>query len=371
MDLSSQSKSKILILTSAYQPLIGGSELAIEQVLAHLSLNYTFDIVTPRYNKKHDKIEKNNNSTIHRIGPSGKLSKWLFPIMGWLYVRKLIKSNNYKAIHVWQASYAGGVAWMLRRFSDIDIPIILTIQEGKELDNQSWFVRFFRKRVINIADQITVISNHLKAYVKKQRQDVDIILIPNGVDINRFINDDTQKTNEIKIIMTTSRLIYKNGHDDLIRACIYFEKPYKLLIAGTGPNEAMLRDLTKELKLTDNIVFLGDIPNKEVPRYLHEADVFIRPSRSEGLGISFLEAMASGVPIIAPLVGGISDFLIDGQTGIACNANDPMSVAKAFNSLINDNELRLRITHNAFELIKNQYQWDGIAKQYQALYEQA
>ena len=86
------------------------------------------------------------------------------------------------------------------------------------------------------------------------------------------------------------------------------EVNFKVQIIGSGSDEKKLKDLAKELKVDDIIQFLGHIEPEKVYDYLAEADIFVRPSRSEGLGSSFLEAMGAGLPIIGTPVGGIVDF---------------------------------------------------------------
>ena len=90
----------------------------------------------------------------------------------------------------------------------------------------------------------------------------------------------------------------------------------KLLIVGDGPLRENLKFKIKNLKLENKIELLGEVSPDKVPQYLAEADIFVRPSLSEGLGTAFLEAMAVGLPIIGTPVGGIPDFLKDDETGL-------------------------------------------------------
>ena len=98
-----------------------------------------------------------------------------------------------------------------------------------------------------------------------------------------------------------------------------------------------------------------------MPRYLAAADVFCRPSLTEGLGNSFLEAMSCGLPIIATPVGGIVDFLRDGETGLACEVRRPMSIALALQRYYEDKELYRRIQKAGQELVRAHYGWNNIA----------
>ena len=105
-----------------------------------------------------------------------------------------------------------------------------------------------------------------------------------------------------------------------------------------------------------------------MPKYLKVSDIFIRPSRSEGLGNSFLEAMAAGIPVIATPVGGIPDFLLDPAknpdhepTGYFCEVDNPQSIATQVNKILSDEALRTRIIRNAKKLVTEKYDWSLIA----------
>ena len=98
------------------------------------------------------------------------------------------------------------------------------------------------------------------------------------------------------------------------------------------------------------------------------ADIFIRPSLAEGLGISFLEAMAAGTPIIATPVGGIVDFLRDGETGLFCEVRNPKSIAEKVKMYLENKELSETIKINAKELIIKNYNWDLITKKMEAIF---
>ena len=111
-----------------------------------------------------------------------------------------------------------------------------------------------------------------------------------------------------------------------------------------------------------------------MPQYLSAADVFARPSLSEGLGSAFLEAMAAGLPVIGTAVGGIPDFLKDpsthsGQaTGLFCNVNDPWDLAEKIKTLLTDRELRTKLIDNGRKLVAEKYDWDIIAEKFEEIY---
>ena len=127
--------------------------------------------------------------------------------------------------------------------------------------------------------------------------------------------------------------------------------------------------------LSDDVVFLGHIDPEVVYTYLSNADIFVRPSRSEGLGSSFLEAMGAGLPIIGTAVGGIPDFLKDltevGEdkaTGLFAKVNDPKDLADKIRTLINDENLSQKIAWNGKNLAIKEYSWDNIAGKMRSIF---
>ena len=125
--------------------------------------------------------------------------------------------------------------------------------------------------------------------------------------------------------------------------------------------EKYLKNKVNKLSLSQRVTFLGYIPHKDMPKYLHESDIFIRPSLSEGFGNSFIEAMAARIPVIATPVGGIVDFLKDGETGLFCEVKNPRSIAQKVEKLLKDKESHDYIVRNAYEMVKSRYDWSIIA----------
>ena len=117
------------------------------------------------------------------------------------------------------------------------------------------------------------------------------------------------------------------------------------------------------------MVFTGSISPHLLPKYLRIADVFVRPSRSEGLGSAFLEAMAAGLPVIGTRVGGIPDFLKDGETGLFCKVDDPKSIVEKINLLTADKNLQNHIIQKGYKMVATNYNWKKIAKEYQIVFE--
>lgn len=367
--------TRVLILTTAYLPQVGGSELAIKNITDRLPEIF-FDLITSRPSKNILEFEKIGNVNVYRVGNSFGLFSFLLPknflpLAVFFKAHQLIQKNGpYKTIHAYQASQAAGGGWLLKwRYPKI--PFMVTVQEGKVLNKQSLLTRIFRYFILRKADSVTVISNYLAQYVRSQNPKVPVVTIPNGVDLNKFRPNDNHVYS--KTIITSSRLVEKNGVGDLIEAmAMVCEKipDAKLKIIGDGPLRENYKFKIINLKLKDRVELLGEVSPDEIPQYLANADVFVRPSLSEGLGTAFLEAMASGLPIVATSVGGIPDFLKDGETGLFCKVRNPDDIASKIIKLLEDGDLRNRLIHNGRKLVEEKYDWNKIAEQFRELYEE-
>ncbi len=123
------------------------------------------------------------------------------------------------------------------------------------------------------------------------------------------------------------------------------------------------------MNLGERALFLGTVPNGELPAYLHISNVFCRPSLSEGLGISFIEAMAARIPVIATNVGGIPDFLEDGVTGLFCEVKNPRSIAEKISLLFNDREMSGALIENAARMVAEKYDWNLVTEKMYSIFE--
>lgn len=403
-------KAKILLLSTAYLPHIGGSELAIKNITERLP-DFEFDLITARLDKNTPEHERVGNLSIFRVGGSRSLANFLLPktvlpLLIFFKAKKLLKKHDYITVHAFQASGAAGAGWLLKYFYP-KLPFIITLQEGKNLQEQGLLINFFRKLILNKADRATVISRYLKNYVLGVNKNLKVDIIPNGVNIDDFsrnfsYGELTDLENELglkpddKVVISVSRLVPKNGLDLLIQALTFLNKDgrdeYKLILVGDGPlreslkfkaralNNLSARSSTndisapiKSLKLEDIVIFVGTVNSKELPLYLKISDVFVRPSRSEGLGSAFLEAMAAGIPIIGTKVGGIPDFLEDpstgsGQaTGLFCSG-EPEDIAFKIRIILENDKLREELVNNAAALVREKYDWNTIAQRFGNLY---
>ena len=360
-------KPKILIISLTYFPFIGGAEIAVQEITKRLTGDFEFEIITCNLNGRQKKEEKIDGVKVYRIG-KGKLGKFFFSWLAYRKAVKLYEKNNYKIVWSIMANRAGLAALKFKeKFPNVKY--LLTLQEGDSVSHvykRTWFWFWRYKKIYEKADHIQVISKWLESRARKFGYKKEISVVPNGVSLSEKNQLTPFQKKEGKIILTVSRLVEKNGLEYLIRAFKLLSNTHGnviLKIIGDGPLKSRLEKLVKELNLGENI-FLGKLDYMQTQERYKQADVFVRPSLSEGFGNVFIEAMAAEIPVIATPVGGIPDFLIDNNTGWFCEPKNPKNIAEKIQYVLdkkNNAEVE-RVVANAKKMVEEKYDWNIIAK---------
>ena len=179
------------------------------------------------------------------------------------------------------------------------------------------------------------------------------------------------------VVVCVSRLVRRKGQDTLIRALpriLAAEPDTVLLIVGGGPYENDLRRLARETGVSSSVRFTGAVPWSELPAHYGAGDVFAMPCRTrrggldvEGLGIVYLEASATGLPVVAGDSGGAPDAELDGETGWVVKGGSPEEAADRITVLLGDAELRRRMGERGREWVEEKWRWDLLAERLKAL----
>lgn len=179
------------------------------------------------------------------------------------------------------------------------------------------------------------------------------------------------------VVVCVSRLVPRKGQDTLIRAMpgiLAAEPEAVLLIVGGGPYEKELRRLAHETGVAGSVRFTGAVPWSELPAHYGAGDVFAMPCRTrrggldvEGLGIVYLEASATGLPVVAGDSGGAPDAVLDGETGWVVRGGSSTDTAERVVTLLGDPELRARMGQRGREWVEEKWRWDQLAERLEAL----
>ncbi|MGW7516785.1 glycosyltransferase family 4 protein [Streptomyces sp. NPDC054796] len=182
---------------------------------------------------------------------------------------------------------------------------------------------------------------------------------------------------ERPVVVCVSRLVRRKGQDTLVRALprVLEEVPDAvLLIVGGGPYRADLEKLAAETGVADSVRFTGPVPWEELPAHYGAGDVFAMPCRTrrggldvEGLGIVYLEASATGLPVVSGDSGGAPDAVLDGETGYVVRGGEPGEAAERIVTLLQDPVLRARMGERGRAWVEERWRWDLLAEKLRAL----
>jgi glycosyltransferase involved in cell wall biosynthesis len=193
-----------------------------------------------------------------------------------------------------------------------------------------------------------------------------------GVDTERWVQRDGKADGPGFELVTVGRVHHGKGHDITIRAVGRLRdsgRRVRLRIAGSGPELAALQALVAQLRLEQEVEFLGSVSESDVMALLREADVFVLASRFEPLGVVYMEAMALGLPTIGTDAGGVGEIITDEQDGLLVPPEDDERLAEAVARLQDDPPLRHRLGRNARRTIVERFDSRiGAAKLYERLF---
>src|SRR3989344_432236 len=387
-------KKRVLIFSLTYHPYVGGAELAIKEITDRMPASeYELDMLTLRFDKNLPKVERVGNVTVYRIGLASdtpeisdrripliaKLAKILFPFTAFFKARALHKREAYDMTWAMMANYAGFGA-LLFKYAYPRIPYFLELQDGNTLEQvkarQPILLLLWPlyKRVYLKADFIKVISSFIEKLAKNIGFTGHIAkfsaLVPKETEVE-LKSKFGKKLGDV-FLFTASRLVLSRGVEDVIRALAFLPPHVKLLVAGTGDDQKKLEKIAHDTGVGNRVIFAGHIDHAKLPAYYKVSDIFVRPSIVEGFGSSFVEAFASGIPVVATPVGGIPDFLSDPErnsdkpaTGLFCEPKNPESIARKVTRYMKEPSLVAEVVQNAKALAEKKYDWDIVAKDMQ------
>lgn len=385
---------KVLIFSLSYFPHVGGAEVAIKEITRRVpSDDIEFHLITLLLGKENPR-ERIGNIEVYRIGRNyGYMSKIFFILHAAYFAYRLHRSKSFDAFWA-MMSYMLFPVVMLRCVG-VSVPYLLTLQEGDPWSHMfsRWFIIPFRPVLsygFRHATVIQAISTYLGEWAKRVRYFGPIEIVPNGyitqggrTDFEWFgtdlVEQDRQQfwhrrenltvSHKNTILITTSRLVPKNAIDIAIKAMSSLPEEVIFVVLGKGKELERLKIDAHSLGVKHRVHFLGEKKNTDILYYLHASDIFIRPSRSEGMGNSFIEAMAAGLPVIATQEGGIADFLFDEKrnpdkpvTGWAVDTNSPEQIAAAVKDIMTHPEKMRAVVATAKAMVKEKYDWDVIAR---------
>jgi glycosyltransferase involved in cell wall biosynthesis len=325
----------------------------------------------------------------------------LFPVDNWFFNRTLSGAVDAIKADVYEAHTVSGYGFLRAlKKRNIKKPFVQTIH-GVLADEYVQSLKggspTFRAKLANLvmwqlsklegdaAKNATLIVTVSKYSSEKtvQLYDADkakIRIVPNGVDLQRFKPSESCEKVKRQIgidsklcVLFVGRLIPRKGLPFLIKAAKHITKEFKetiFVIVGDGPLKNNLRAYLQEINLSDNFIFLGDVSENILPALYNCADVFALPSIQEGQGIALLEAQATAKPVVAFDVGGVSEAMVDKETGLLVKP-DSRKLADAILKLLSSWSLREKMGVKGREFVSNNFSWDICAQKMLQVYREA
>jgi glycosyltransferase involved in cell wall biosynthesis len=338
---------KIIILSLAYFPHVGGAEVAIKEITDRIT-DIEFHMITLRMSPTEAAQERVGNIMVHRVGKgSSYFSKMMFIPRAARAVKELHGREQFDG------------AWAMMSYmvlplvlAKLPIPYALTLQEGDTYSHMFARLRILPflpllRRGFRGARVVSALSTFLAQWAKRMGYKGDVAVIPNGADVQKFAG--SKIAHQGVVLITSSRLVHKNAVDDVLRALVHLpEVTFK--IAGSGPDEVKLKALAHQLGVADRVEWLGHVDHADLPATLHAADIFVRPSRSEGFGASFAEAFAAELPVIATQEGGLKDFITK-DVAWPVRRDAPNEIAEAVKAILGNPLRSSQVVENARRMV--------------------
>lgn len=370
---------KILQLVPYYIPYRGGQELYIHNLSKYLvKTGIEVDVHTSNFpsNCNHEKIDGIN---IYRHKCIARpLRNPITPEL--LKLGK--KIEQYDLIHTHnEHSFAALAATYYK--SKYKIPLVITCHGQLTFGDyfkdiiEKYYTIFLGKKIFDLCDSIVVNSKDDKDYILSLNSSYDekIQVLHNAIDPTSFesVSPNSEYSNpdsKIKILFV-GRMIKRKGVEWLIKAIKlaieeYQKKEIFCIFVGEGEDCNYFNYMVKTKNLDNFIHFAGNVSNDELITFYKTSDIFVLPSLSEVCPTVVLEAMYTGLPVITTDIPGIRDHF--SEYAILVPPRDPESLAKGIIDLINNRELRDKLSNKGKKYIENKYTWDKVVKEYENIY---
>lgn len=323
-----------------------------------------------------------DQGTVDRVGGGlrYKLMAPFYVLAGMRAAWRLARRRRFDIVHVhWPVPHAL-FGWAARRGSRGRIRLV-TLWYGIELrwvkSRLTWLKQFL-KWALKTSDQVVAISSYTAREIAELVH-LPVRVIPYGLGFAESVpgtRDTGSGTRETFQILYVGNLIPRKGVRYLIEALhrLPASIPAKLLILGEGTDRAKLEAQVRELGLDGRVSMPGRVPDPELHRAFREANVMVLPSivdqrgDTEGLGVVLLEAMAYRIPVIGSAIGGITDIISDGETGLLVPPEDPAAIAAAIGRVATDPALAERLARAGGRRVHERFGWDAIIAAWQECY---
>jgi glycogen(starch) synthase len=377
---------RVVMVVRLFFPSIGGTERqALKLAKELMKEGVQVEVVTGRWIRGTRKRE-----TIEGVRVFRHHTLWEFfgirgfrKLGGYLYILTLLwhlwrKRHTYDLIHVHALNYHTFAAVLAGRW--LRRPVVTKLANS---GSGSDIKKMQMGQQLALSHLMMPLALHSDRFVALNRAGVHelvtagvprsrIVQVPNGVEITRRV-EHTYILHDPARLIFVGRLHEQKGLDTLLRSLHELRRlrpaeRISLRLVGDGPSKAKLAAIAERLNVSQDSDFLG--AREDVPELLKQSDIFVLPSRAEGLSNALLEAMSLGLPIVASNVPGNEGVIEHEHNGLLCTVDDPSSLAAELSRLLDDAELREALGRRARLTVEERYGLPSVARQYIQLYEE-
>lgn|SRR5574341_347395 len=373
---------KILIINSEHPPVGGGAGNASANIARRLSrLGNNVLVLTSRFsdlphNEMDDGVRVLRVAALRRHADrSNAFEQLSFILIASFQTLELARRFQPDITLAFFGLPSGAVAWLLKERSGI--PYVVSLRGGDVPGFRPYDFRLYHKiaapflrRIWHDASAVVANSRGLRQLANAFDPTLEIPVIPNGVDLRKF-TPPTRDWSSARIL-SVGRVVYQKGLDlGLWALAALKDLDWEWNIAGDGPQMPILRAMARAHGLTDRIHFLGWRAAEQLKEQYASATLFLFPSRHEGMPNAVLEAMASGLPVVATRIAGNEELVADGETGALVPPEDVDALRESLKPLLVQAKTREQMGQASRRRVEQFFGWERIAEQYQLLLEKA
>jgi glycogen synthase len=269
------------------------------------------------------------------------------------------------------------------------VPLVATIHATEAGRHSGWLSQPLNQQIhsvewwlANRADALITCSASMRAEVAHLFEVPSIEVIHNGISPRGWRPSPAtvraararHSPSGAPVIVYFGRLEWEKGVHDLLAAVPRVRRAFpgtRLVVAGQGRQASALVAQSRKLRVRRSVDFVGHLPDRALVALLAAADVVVLPSRYEPFGIVALEAAAAGAPLVASTAGGLAELVVDGVTGLSVTPGDVEGIAAAIRTVLTDPASAARRARAAKSRLATEFNWQGIAKQTEAVYRSA
>jgi glycosyltransferase involved in cell wall biosynthesis len=367
---------RILIINSEFPPLGGGAGNASANLAREFAaLDHQVLVVTCAFDSlpREEDWEGVKISRIpalrRRMDRSGALEQASFVLSSALAASKVVRRWRPDVIQAFFGVPAGLIAWWIQ--SIYKIPYIVSLRGGDVPGFRPYdFATYHRiiapllRKVWKRSAALVANSRGLKELAQAFDSRFPILVIPNGVDLKRFVPPLHRQWSPPRLLFV-GRLVYQKGLDILLPALSeLMQLPWELTVVGDGPYRRALEKTALAYGISERINFTSWQRDSDLVRLYQAANIFVFPSRHEGMPNVVLEAMACGLPVVATSIAGNEELVAHSETGLLIPQEDPASLRKVLSELMANPELCQQMGGAGRKRVVEHFAWSSVAKQY-------